>query len=81
VEATLNLIQGQKRFSDIPYFVQQQQHHHQEQQQQQQMQQLHQNYQLQQRLGAPGFYSGPTHPGFYSAGPFEPVCSIKQVPV
>ena len=77
VEATLNLIQGTKRFSEIPFYMQQQQQH---------QQQPH--YQLQQRIGSAAFYVAQKHfpvqqqqHEYYlghPAGPFEPVCHIKQ---
>jgi hypothetical protein len=80
VEATLNLIQGSRRISEIPFYVQQ----HQQQQQQQQQQ----HYQLQQRVATNAFYASSKHlpvihhhpvlNEYYPAGPFEPVCHIKQ---
>lgn len=80
MEATLNLIQGQKRLSEIPYYAQpqQQQQHQPHHLHQLQQQPILQSCQLQQRLGSVGFYSGTTQNEFFTAGPFEPVCSIKQ---
>ena len=75
VEATLNLIQGTKRCSEIAYYPQQQQH---QQQLPQQQQPEVQSYQLQPRSGPRGFFPAANQGDFYPADPFEPVCSIKQ---